>query len=737
MADGSGLKSRHAPSSGQPRPLVARGRSAIAGFPSAFRYCAFLSYPHADEATARWLHESLEKYRVPKSLVGRVTANGVIPARLNPIFRDRHELAASGDLAATIREALATSRFLIVLCSPAAAASRWTNAEIDGFKKLRPDGCVLAAIVSGEPFASEMPGREAEECFPLALRHKYDRRGRPTKQRAEPIAADLRETGDGRRLGLLKIIAGMLGVGLDDLVNRESHRRHKRLRLIAAASLAGMGVTSTLSILAFQARNEAREQRRDAEGLVGFMLGDLRKKLEPIGRLDALDAVGARALGYYEKQDKASLSDESLAQRSRALTMMGEIAFNRGDLDGALERYREALASTAEQLRRRPRDPQRLFDQAQNVFWVGWIALQRGRYDEAADCFRQYKRLADRMIALAPEDPKYRQEGIYADSNLGIVLIKQWRFAEAVKAFQRSLAADEALAAGDPRNGEYRKSLLEDLAWLSEASEKSGLLDEAIAERERALAMIGAMPDGVSDTELRSKALIARRALGRLFASRGQLGAAIDQLEKAVQAADGLVAVEPGNSEWLRTNAWVHLELGELLRLDQKMDLSASAVRSGCDSTSRLLAKDRAIVEWGEGLRRTCAMARAQLALASNNRDEALSLAREAASASSIKNEQVAESRIWLAGAQNLLGDMQSARGEAAAATEEWKAALAQLPPAELDWPAALARRAILLRRLGERTAASEVAGRLERLGYRHPYFTKAFNQGEKAWPAW
>ena len=47
---------------------------------------------------------------------------------------------------------------------------------------------------------------------------------------------------------------------------------------------------------------------------------------------------------------------------------MGEIANTRGDLDGALRRYREALASTAEQLRRDPDDPERLFDHAQNVY---------------------------------------------------------------------------------------------------------------------------------------------------------------------------------------------------------------------------------------------------------------------------------------------------------------------------------------------------------------------------------
>src|SRR4030095_10063883 len=107
-----------------------------------------------------------------------------------------------------------------------------------------------------------------------------------------------------------------------------------------------MGVTSTLAVTAIQSRDEAREQRREAEGLVGFMLGDLKDKLQPIGRLHAPDAGGSRALAYYQHQDKGSLSDESLAQRSKALTLMGEIANTRGSLDGALRHYQEALASS-------------------------------------------------------------------------------------------------------------------------------------------------------------------------------------------------------------------------------------------------------------------------------------------------------------------------------------------------------------------------------------------------------
>ena len=127
------------------------GRSADTRAVEAHHYWAFLSYSHADSAEADWLHQAIERFVMPKALVGRVTANGAVPKKLTPIFRDRHELAASSDLGGKIRAALKQSRFLIVLCSPAAAGSRWVNEEILTFKKLYGERRILAAIVGGEP----------------------------------------------------------------------------------------------------------------------------------------------------------------------------------------------------------------------------------------------------------------------------------------------------------------------------------------------------------------------------------------------------------------------------------------------------------------------------------------------------------------------------------------------------------------------------------------------------------
>ncbi len=701
-----------------------RGRFAPIVHPP--RYYAFLSYSHADETMAGWLHDSLEKFRTPASLVGQLADNGAVPRRLTPIFRDRHELSASEDLGGGIRDALSSSRFLIVLCSPAAAASRWVNAEIDMFKRQRPDGCLLAAIVAGEPFASDVQGRENEECLPPSLRQKYDRRGRPTSKRAEPLAADLRDGRDGKRLGLLKLIAGMLGVGLDELVQRETLRRQRRLAIVAAASLAGMAVTSTLAIVAVEARDAARDQRREAEGLVGFMLGDLRSKLEPLGRLDALDSVGARALAYYQNQDKGSLSDASLAQRAKALTLMGEIANTRGDLNRALKLYREALASTAESLRRTPDNPQRVFDHAQNVFWVGYIDRQRGQLDRAEAAFRQYRRLADRMIALAPSEKNYRLEAMYADSSLGALQLDQHQFRRAAATYQQALEPAETLAATDPNNDVYQDYLIESLAWLADALEDAGDIERAIGERERQLLLLASLQSrkpGV--TSYQRQALTAHRAMGRLLTSRGEVHQGLAQSQKAVQLANVLFNIEPGNTEWMQAGAGALFDLAEVELAADQLDEAATTARAGCASVDRLLRRDSSVADWKATLRVACLSLRGRLALKAGKPTEAGSLAEQALGAARVSPEPL-DKAILTFTALALGGNALAAAGNRADAQKSWRAALAAIPKTMELRPREQAQVAAVHLQIGNIGEARRMIVRLTEIGYRHPGYIQA-----------
>ena len=585
---------------------------------------------------------------------------------------------------------------------------------------------MLAAIAAGEPFASEMPGREDEECFPPALRQKFDRRGRPTPKRAEPLAADFRDGEEGKRLALLKLVAGMLGVGLDDLVQRETTRRHRQLAWLAAGSLAGMAVTSTLAVTAIQGRDAAREQRREAEGLVGFMLGDLKDKLEPIGRLDALDAVGSRALAYYQHQDKGDLSDEALAQRAKALTLMGEIANTRGDLDGALSRYQEALASTDEALRRHPDDPQRLFDHAQNVYWVGYIAYQRGQLADAAARFGEYKRLANQMVALAPDKKEYRLEQVYSNNNLGAVLQDQRRYLEMAQTFQASLGAAETLAAADPGNTDYRKSVINILAWLADAHEYSGALEQALGERERQLRLLSDLERvDPRDTDIKRHAITTHRAIGRLLASRGNVAGGIKESLAGVAISDALFAIEPDNTEWLQASARGRYELADLqLAAGQTAD-AAATTRSECDIVDRLLERDRTVADWKSDLRAGCFEMRSRVALAQGSAEESFNLAKQSLTAARL-SPNMTQRGVLSFWALAVGGNATAATGRRDEARKWWSAALQSLPNTIELRPREQGAIAALKLRLGDRGGSQQLTSSLAAMGYRHPAYVAA-----------
>ena len=70
-----------------------------------------------------------------------------------PIVRDRDELSSAADLSGKLKEALADSETLIILCSPEAARSKWVNEEIRHFRSLGRGDRIYCVIVDGDPQA--------------------------------------------------------------------------------------------------------------------------------------------------------------------------------------------------------------------------------------------------------------------------------------------------------------------------------------------------------------------------------------------------------------------------------------------------------------------------------------------------------------------------------------------------------------------------------------------------------
>jgi hypothetical protein len=178
--------------------------------------------------------------------VGRETANGALPKKLFPVFRDRDELPGASDLGGKIQEALTTSRSLIVICSPKSAVSKWVNEEVKAYKKIGRSDRVLCLMIDGEPNAA--PDSGLLECFPRAVRFQVDAHGEIIEEPAEPIAADARPGKDGKTNALFKLLSGMMGVGYDELRQREKQRQRQRRLRLSASVVAVLLLVSTVYV---------------------------------------------------------------------------------------------------------------------------------------------------------------------------------------------------------------------------------------------------------------------------------------------------------------------------------------------------------------------------------------------------------------------------------------------------------------------------------------------------------
>jgi len=440
-------------------------------------YRAFISYSHRDEAAAKWLHRKLETYRFPSRLVGRETPWGPLPRTLSPIFRDRDELSAGPSLPEKVQQALAASHVLLVICSPQAAASAWVNREIEEFRTLHPERAILLALVDGTP----------DTAFPPAIRAGTD-------ASFEPLAADLRPEGDGRRLGLLKLLAGLVDVPLGELVQRDAQRKMRRVMVVTVMALLAVAILSTSMVLAVRARNEAERQRASAEGLIEFMLTDLRKRLEGVGRLDVLSTVNHRALSYYRQQDIDELPVESLERRARILLAMGEDDEQRGDFTRALAQLEEASRTTGILLAQQPDDPQRIYTHAQSEFWVGLIAWRTQRIDATEQAFERYGQLTDRLIAKDPDNPDWLMEAGYAASNMGTLLLRDRGDAVAAeKRFRASTGLFETALRMKPDDEGIRWDIADSHGWIADSYRAQQRYVDALAERKRQKAVLAGL----------------------------------------------------------------------------------------------------------------------------------------------------------------------------------------------------------------------------------------------------
>jgi eukaryotic-like serine/threonine-protein kinase len=614
--------------------------------PVTFKYRAFLSYSHRDGAWAKWLHAALESYPIDRDLVGRLTPLGPVPGTLRPIFRDRDDFSAGHSLTEQTTRALEASQCMIVLCSASAAKSPYVNEEIRRFKAFGRTARIMPLIIGGEP------GDAEHECFPPALRFKLGPDGALSDERDEPIAADARPSGDGKNIAKLKLIAGLLGIGFDEIVRRADHAQRRRTRIWGAIAGAFLILAVTAAASAVYAYNKLIESEENLDHAVEFAYGFVSEAAGQADRygvsvettanllrraeqaLDSLVKAGRNTAQLRYRQSLMLLSfadnyhklgqtrdaieraqaaqmglaeivmqfpDRTSWQRDLAMAhnKHGDIQSEQGALAQALDNYRHALDILQ---RLTGRDATRLdwrIDHARTLEKIGNVLSDGGSLAGALDAYRQALDTSEAVLAHAADNSDALQSLSIAHQRVGYVLSNQGSMATALDHYRTSLALRERLTLANPENTRWQRDLLALHNEIGDALKRQGSQADALAAYRRSHDIAERLSKSdPRNAQWQRELTIAYLRIGDLLLTQRLVPDALTNYRAGLAVAERLSAGDPNNLTWLRDVAIWHDRVARVEDEREQWEAALASYRKSVAITERLVQSNSANAVW-------------------------------------------------------------------------------------------------------------------------------------------
>ncbi|MYN04888.1 AAA family ATPase [Pseudoduganella sp. DS3] len=405
-------------------------------------------------------------------------------------------------------------------------------------------------------------------------------------------------------------------------LNRARFSERVRLGVTILIGLLAI-LTAIFALRARFAQQEAERNRTEAEGLMTYMLGDFLEKLRPIGRLDLLDDVGTKALAYVGRKDESGTSLASLVSRIKAMRLIGEVHGARGRSD---EQFKINTA-IKEFIHHAPSEfkvqSDFLKEAGANAFLLGTYYRNRNELDTAEKYLVEYREFSIRYAANNPSRVEGWLEQSYAHSALGALAMTRSDYQRAKEAFTKSLSlqrqAAEAVAPDDKKKSELANTL----SWIAETSLKSGEPATAMKfyREEQELLMT------VQASNARAKNMLAASLMRQatLSTSFGERVDAQRALAEAVQIMNALSEKDPTNRMWQQFQLQAKGRLAEARLNSNNTAEILNELNEVCTKITKMMSADTKNI-WLANLSAKFDLARAQMLIALNRRDDAFQL---------------------------------------------------------------------------------------------------------------
>ncbi len=391
---------------------------------------------------------------------------------------------------------------------------------------------------------------------------------------------------------------------LDPAVRPSAEAVHERLRSILdkprrrrnriAAAVVGMIVLLGAVKYTVDLRRErqlAIEAQTRAETLIDFMVDDLYGGLEPLGRLDLLEAAADAASGYYDEFGSHGGDVDRWFGRARALRNSGRVLEYQGKYEKASLAYRQSAESLTGLISSRAEHPEgedwrRALAETEAL--LGRALQEQGKLSESFEL--RASSLQRRRQLEADASPERRSElrleRFKEQAELAWLLREMHRHEDALREL------DAILEEAENSPGDIRQFLSVILSYRGTTEFERGRWPRALADLSRARDLDLELWQENRDPGRQLNLLMTTSQIGETLAQMGRGDDAVEAFRSARDLGLDLVSKDPLNADWKRELAVAHTNLAAVWRDQGHFDTSLEASEAALKLSRELLAGD-------------------------------------------------------------------------------------------------------------------------------------------------
>jgi tetratricopeptide (TPR) repeat protein len=322
------------------------------------------------------------------------------------------------------------------------------------------------------------------------------------------------------------------------------------------------------------------------------------------GNLETALAWLRRSLATWE-QLVAESPEDTLRQRNLSVSYnkVGDVQSAQGDLDGALKSYRDSLAIRHKLANQDPGNAGWQRGLSVSYIKVGDVQSAQGDLDGALKSYRDSLAIADKLAKQDPGNAQWQYDLGISHERLGSVFEAQGNLDEALKEYRAKQALIDKLAKQDPANAGWQRDLSVTYNKVGDVQSAQGDLDAALKSYRDSLAIADKLAKlDPGNASLQYDLGISHERLGSVFEAQGKLDEALKEYRAKQALIDKLAKQEPGNAGWQRDLSVTYNKVGDVQSAQGDLDAALKSYRDSLAIAEKLAKQDPGNAGWQRDL---------------------------------------------------------------------------------------------------------------------------------------